>query len=142
MRGLLREGLVRLEGPPMSLFQLRSTFRLRNPQTRSLHHLWVVVVKIGSDVVAVNLTSYRPGSDTSCLLQVGHHPFIAHPTVVFYEGMVRISAAKQAMILADPGIYIEHEPVSKELLALILAGARRSSRTPRELKQILCDVSG
>ena len=58
-------------------------------------HLWIVLTDPEGnpgEVVVVNLTSQRPGSDATVVLQRGDHPFVRHDTVVYY-GDARMDTA-------------------------------------------------
>lgn len=63
--------------------QLGDTFRFTNRDS----HLWIVLSDPAlnpTNVLIVNLTSQTPGKDSTCVLNVGDHPFIRHPTIVYY----------------------------------------------------------
>ena len=50
-------------------------------------HLWIVVIELPrspKEVVIVNLTSRKPNSDTTVVLQSDTHRFVKHETVVNY----------------------------------------------------------
>ena len=50
-------------------------------------HLWALVTAVdpqNGEAVMVNLTTRRPHSDTTTVLQPGDHPFVDRPTVAFY----------------------------------------------------------
>ena len=52
-------------------------------------HLWIVITTPeGADgrFIMVNITTLRPNApDTSCVLQVGDHPFIVRDSIAFYH---------------------------------------------------------
>ena len=63
-------------------------------------HLWIAVAKAkpSGDIVAFNITTYRPGtlgSDGSCVLENGEHPFIKHKSEVYYAGGLLLSVQQQ-----------------------------------------------
>lgn len=51
-------------------------------------HFWVVVSDTSAhpkEVVIVNGTSRKPGRETTCLLEVGDHPWVCRSTCVAYS---------------------------------------------------------
>jgi hypothetical protein len=62
------------------------TLLLPKPSSQT-RHLWVVATPQCEEpprVVIVNITSLRIGSDETIILDKGDHPFIDHPSVVYY----------------------------------------------------------
>lgn len=103
-------------------------------------HLWVVISDPAADrerVVIVNLTSHDDLSkDSSCLLQVGDHPWVSHETCVRYKD-ARIVAELQLDALVKRKRLEPREPVSDELLTKILEGAERTEFLPLKCREIL-----
>lgn len=66
------------------------------PGTSLDSHLWIVLSDPTLDhfVLLVNLTSYRPDKDDACILDVGDHPFIRHPSCVNYAKVKHIAVAQ------------------------------------------------
>ena len=112
------------------------TFLDRHPAHGT--HLWVIVATPGTDLLAFNFTTRRPGRhcDTSCIVLVGEHSFVRHETVVEYrrgifgpqkawEDLVRLGAARSS------------DPVSATLLLKIQQGALASKFTAEKFKQLV-----
>ena len=104
-------------------------------------HLWVVVSDPALDrkhVVIANMTS--DGLDQSCVLDVGDHVFIEHPTVMRYD-RARIESDAALERLVASGSIILQDPVSPEVLKRIREGAAITERIPFGCKEVLIDQS-
>lgn len=111
------------------------TILLPKPGHATLH-LWVIVLapdSVTHETVIVNLTSQKPHSDNTVVLQPGEHPFVQHPTVVFFAD-ARIVDAKHitAAMQADTGQ--PHQDCSAALLLKIQQGLFVSIMTPQKVK--------
>lgn len=102
-------------------------------------HLWVVVTPpFGNpeEVVIVNITSLKENSDHTVVLNAGDHPFIKHPSVVYYADatITQVSALQRAI---DSGIFSApmHRDFSSETLSRIQAGIFVSDFTPAKIKK-------
>jgi hypothetical protein len=83
----------------------------------------------------VNVTTRRPHSDTTTIINVGDHPFISRPSIVYYADArdvdtVVLAAAIQAKVAR------RHQPFTQPVLARIQAGIGLSPFTPRKLKAL------
>ncbi len=89
-------------------------------------------------VLMVSVVTIKPGLivDDSCILDVGDHPFISHPSFVDYR-FARVDAADHVQGRANENIFIPQEPCSEELIKRVISGALKSRRIPREFKQLL-----
>ena len=89
-------------------------------------HLWIVLSSSSLNsgkIVIVNITSQDIG-DYSCVLNVGDHPFIHHPSYVYYAG-ARLVDSRQ--VIAQTGrLFFDHADMSLSILNRIRAGAYRS----------------
>jgi hypothetical protein len=66
---------------------LGDSFMLRKPQCNE-EHLWVLITRPDPgtrNAIMVNITTQRSHSDTTTTLNIGDHPFIKRPSVVFYS---------------------------------------------------------
>jgi hypothetical protein len=66
---------------------LGGSFMLPKPG-QDAEHLWVLITgpdPATHEAIMVNITTQRPHSDTSTMLNSGDHPFIQRPSVVFYS---------------------------------------------------------
>lgn len=111
------------------------SFRLRG-------HLWVVIVELPGQpekVVAVSLTSKRPDSDTTVVLQSGDHRFIKHDTVVYYAD-ARLFSKSDLISRIELRLFEPDEAFSEEKVKIIQRGLFASPFTPRDIKN-LCAVA-
>jgi hypothetical protein len=103
----------------------------------------VIVATPGTDALAFNFTTRRPGGqcDTSCIVAAGEHPFVRRETVVEYrrgvfgpqkawEDLVRLGAARSS------------DPVSAALLLRIQQGTLASKFAAERFKQIVRQALG
>ncbi len=74
-------------------------------------------------VLVVNISSIKPDieHDTSCVLDVGDHPFITHPSYVYYLKADIFSTENIARNVAD-GYFDTHEDCGDKTFTRILAG--------------------
>lgn len=102
-------------------------------------HLWVIVSDPAADperIILTNLTTRRSGSDETCVLEPGDHPFVKHPTVIHYRQARLVGLASLEKLLRNGDIRLA-EGFSPEVLARIRAGFFRSPFAPRECKYLL-----
>jgi len=100
----------------------------------------VVVEGYGKNqhVLMVSFCSIRPGLiyEDCCLLDVGDHPFVEHPSYVDYR-LARLEQTSHVEARVKEGVFLPKEPCSPELLRRVVAGALKSRRIPREFKLVL-----
>ena len=103
---------------------------------QNVAHLWVVITEpdpATGEVIIVNLTTQRPHSDTTVILQAGDHPFIKHPTAVnFIDARIVILSLLEQAIATGTGAV--HQIVEASVLKRIQDGLLRSSFTPNKIK--------
>ena len=102
-------------------------------------HLWLVVSDPDADpehVVMVSVTTVRPGSDLSCVLEPGDHRFIRHRSCIYYAEAKQTTLGN-LMRLESEGLLVRHDPMSEPLLRRIRDNCRET--TPIALRQILID---
>ncbi|HEX8694578.1 MAG TPA: hypothetical protein VF746_19295 [Longimicrobium sp.] len=80
-----------------------STFILTRA-TGSVPHLWVVLSDPAGDppeVVILSLTTLRPHSDETVVLNPGDHPFVQHPTCAYFSDarIVTVQSLERALRL-------------------------------------------
>ncbi|HEX8319244.1 hypothetical protein [Longimicrobium sp.] len=85
--------------------------------------------------MAVMLTSLRSHSDRTCILDVGDHPFIRHPTSVSYREVIRWTGERLSKLAAD-GTARQRQPVSGAVLERIRAGFFASAHTQHAYVQM------
>ena len=83
--------------------------------------------------VMVNITTLRPHSDTTTVLNPGEHPFITTPSVVYYADarLVDPGQLDQAITL---GCARTRGAFAAPVLARIQAGMEQSPMTPKKVK--------
>ncbi|MFM2312863.1 MAG: hypothetical protein RLZZ04_2139 [Cyanobacteriota bacterium] len=104
---------------------------------QSTKHLWIVLTKPDADslnVVFVNLTTLRTGSDTTVILDCNDHSFIQHKTVVYYADARFAPVDKLKQIIKLDG-YEFHDDCNEEVLKRIQCGLLTSKFTPNKIKQ-------
>ena len=104
------------------------------------NHLYVVIsdpTRHSGKCVIVNLTTQRPKSDTTCVLQPRDFPsFIHSPTVVNYGDALEADQRLLENIIAK-GEVGRHPDMATAVLARIIQGARASPAFPVGLRKYL-----
>ena len=94
-------------------------------------HLYVVLAIHGNGVaILANITTPRKGSDTTCILRPGVHPFIRHRSCVHYEGMIDLTVER----LRNEE---RRETASEYMLKQMQLGAIKSPDSDPELVAII-----
>jgi len=99
-------------------------------------HLWALITAPdpqSGDAIMVNLTTQRPHSDTTTIIQPGEHSFVDRPTVVFYADarMVNVNRLEEGL---RQGLVRQHAALSAELLQRIQNGLFVSRFTPDKIE--------
>ena len=85
-------------------FQLADSFWVQTTH-EPVEHLWILITKpnpLNDSSIWVNVTTARPGSDRTTVLQPGDHPAIRHESVIFYRGASLVDLVKlQGLIHRD-----------------------------------------
>jgi hypothetical protein len=89
-------------------------------------------------VLIVNMTTFAPYKDQSCLLNPGDHPQVLHNSVVYYAGSRVYSDAHLNSLVAS-GKVVSHETLSAEMLKLVRGGALDSPHMRLDHGQILIE---
>lgn len=108
-------------------------------EVHGTHHLWVVVndpAAHGGEAVIVNVSTLRPGAETTCALSKGEHPFIQRDSYVRYQSARKVSV-KNLQAAVKNGLLKSRTAASAALLAKIQAGAQASPLLPLELRGLL-----
>lgn len=103
---------------------------------QDIPHLWVILTEpepgTGRAVI-VNLTTKRPHSDVTVVLQPGDHPFVQHETVVNYSDARMVETRRlEAAILS--GLCRRHQSLDARILKRIQDGLLKSPFTPNKIK--------
>ena len=81
----------------------------------------------------VNVTTQRPHSDTTTILNAGDHPFVQKPSVIFYAD-ARMVDTRLLDAAVQRGACRAHAAFQPVVLARIQAGIAASPFTPRKIK--------
>ncbi len=100
-------------------------------------HLWALITAPdpeSGDAIMVNLTTQRPHSDTTTIIQLREHAFVDRPTVVFYADarMVNVNTLDEGV---RHKVVRQHDALSKELLQRIQNGLLASKFIPDKIKK-------
>lgn len=102
-------------------------------------HLWIIVTvpeAASGRAVMVNLTTQRPHSDTTVVLNTGDHPFVRHSTVV-NDSDARFVDVRQLELGVRAGYFTAQATCTGPVLERIQAGIFASRFTPMKI-QIYC----
>lgn len=100
-------------------------------------HLWALITApdpATGEAIMVNLTTQRPHSDPTTILQPGEHPFVDRPTVVFFAD-ARLVKVTLLAASVQQGFARAHIALSKEVLKRIQNGLPVSPFTPDKIKK-------
>lgn len=89
-------------------------------------------------VIAVNITSIKDGLtyDDSCVLHAGEHPFIKHPSYVYYKEAVIYKVELLQQRIKKGEVFIK-EDVSDPVFERIIEGFKNSKFVSRKMKKAL-----
>ncbi|MHC1547796.1 hypothetical protein [Phyllobacterium sp. K27] len=98
-----------------------------------IHHLTVIMndaCAVG-ECLRITVTSIKANKfhDNTCVLNVGDHPFIKHPSYMLYR-MAECSQSTRIGKLVDKNYYLTREDFAPEIFELIAAGIYDSDETP------------
>jgi hypothetical protein len=120
--------------------QAGCTFR----SLRAPFHLFVVLTDPhpadDPQVIFVNLTTAREGSDRTVVLFAGDHPRIEHESVVFYRE-ARVVPVRKIEYLLSLKAFAPEAPIRGDLLGEMLAGVQISLWTSPKVKEFLNSLS-
>lgn len=92
-------------------------------------HLTVVLtdpnLAMGRMVLVVPIITQRRRCDLTCVIRVGDHPFIKHPSCVDYSRMFLRSEA-QLIKMLESGAAVQEAPMPSDVLERILRGVGAS----------------
>jgi hypothetical protein len=100
-------------------------------------HLWVLITQpdpATQEAIMVNITTQRPHSDTTTVLNRGDHPFIQRPSVVLYAD-ARIVDTRLLDQAVGSGAFRAHTAFSGPVLGRIQAGILVSPFIPKKIKE-------
>jgi hypothetical protein len=127
--------------PAERLLKCGDTLHISKRQTKKgqdeTPHLWIIITDADpntDEIVMVNLTTHREGSDATVVLKKGDHPYIIHDSVVFFHDakIVQISDLEQLMI-SYPNLCRKCDKCSNSVLKRIQAGLLKSEFTHKKV---------
>jgi hypothetical protein len=109
-------------------------------------HLWALITAAdpeSGDAIMVNLTTQRPHSDTTTIIQPGERPFVDRPTVVFCADarIVNVNTLEEAL---RHGVCRQNAPLSASVSVHVIprtTAVASQSLTGLNLPEALSDVS-
>src|ERR1017187_207397 len=104
------------------------TLLIPAPGTGVIPHLWIIITEPASDThrcVMVSVTTLRHNKDQTMTLGVGDHPFVRHPSIVFYAD-AQIVDVRQLRVDVIARVAERREDCSTDLLKLVQAGVSAS----------------
>ena len=114
---------------------LGDSFMLPKPGQET-EHLWVLITNpdpATHEAIMVNVTTQRPHSETTTILNVGDHPFIQKPSVIFFAD-ARMVDTRLLDAAVRRGAYNAHAAFQARVLLKIQAGLLASTFTPKKIK--------
>jgi len=125
--------------PGSTRLQAGDTFFAPWPKSCSVEHLFVVISDPSQDrerVVVVPMMTWDQYKESTCVLEVGEHPFVRHTSYIDYRCAELVSATfieSQTKIRA----FRKHTPATPALLTKIREGADKSDFLALGLRDIL-----
>ena len=106
-------------------------------------HLWIICTEPTVDhlCIVVSVTTLRHNKDQTVTLYVGDHPFIRHPSIVFYAD-ARIVDVRRLRSDLSSRLVEDREPCSSGLLKLVQQGIMASPFTPKKIITFYRQCSG
>lgn len=101
-------------------------------------HLWVILwgpEGPAEAFIMVSLSTLKPHSDRTALIQVGEHAFIQHDTCAVYSDLRKTTSAKLQQAEATRQL-ARRERASPALLEKLRDGLFASTRTPHAMLQM------
>lgn len=88
--------------------------------------------------ISVSVTTIYEGlpHDPACVLMLGDHPFIKHPSYVTYRH-ARVDQDRHMAMMVDSGTWKPNSPCCPETIKKIVQGVCRSKLVSREIKQFM-----
>lgn len=114
---------------------LGDSFMLSRPGQET-EHLWVLITNpdpVTHDAIMVNVTTQRPHSDTTTILNVGDHPFVRKPSVIFYAD-TRVVNTGLLHAAVKRGACQAHATFQEPVIRRIQSGVAESPLTPKKIK--------
>ena len=108
-------------------------------------HLWILLTNPDERglAVMVNITTKRPNSDCAVILKKGDHPYITHPSVVFYaDAQITDTSLIESAIDTEHPQVIPCNSCSPEILRRIQQGLIISDFTPAKVIQFFRKTTG
>lgn len=114
---------------------LGDSFMLPKPGQET-EHLWVLITNpdpATHEAIMVNVTTQRPHSDTTTILNAGDHPFVQKPSVIFFAD-ARMVDTRLLDAAVRRGAYNAHAAFQTRVILKIQSGLLASMFTPKKIK--------
>ena len=114
---------------------LGDSFMLPKPGQET-EHVWVLITNpdpASHEAIMVKVTTQRPHSDTTTILNVGDHPFVQKPSVIFYAD-ARTVDTRLLDAAVQRGACHAHVAFQAAVILKIQAGLLASTLTPKRIK--------
>ena len=112
------------------MIKLGTTFWGGSPDDPNTKHLWFVITDPDSNhglAVIVNMTTFRAGSESCCVLKSGDHPAVKHESVINYLKARKVPVANiEKAHKSRPDLIVFAEKADTKLIVKILQGALES----------------
>lgn len=111
------------------------SFMLPKPGQET-EHLWVLITDpdpATHEAIMVNVTTLRPHSDKTTILNAGDHPFVQKPSVIFFAD-ARTVDTRLLDDAVQRGAYHVRTAFQEAVILRIQAGLLASTFTPKKIK--------
>jgi hypothetical protein len=116
-------------------FQLGDSFWVQTTH-EPVEHLWILTTRpnaLNDSSIWVNVTTARPWSDRTTVLQNGDHPALRHESVINYRGAKLVDLVKLEGLIQAAQARLANR-CSSALLSRIQSGILASKFTPRKIQ--------
>ena len=115
-----------------------STLLIPTPPKCETEHLYIIIAinERTAKALIVNVTSFRKGCDTSCILRIGQHKFLNHTSIINYADAQIVEISILDNLLKRELIKL-HDPVSSIQLKRIQQCGLTSSALPTKFLDFL-----
>lgn len=114
---------------------LGDSFMLPRPGQET-EHLWVLITRPDpqtNEAIMVNVTTLRPHSETTTILNPGDHPFVQKPSVIFYADARKVDVRLLDAAVSS-GSFRANAAFQDAVLKRIQDGLLKSALTPKKIK--------
>jgi len=116
---------------------------LERPSRYSVPHPWFIITEpFGdpSEILMVNATTRRDGTDGTVVLTPDDHPSIQHPSVIYYADARATEVELLERLVALDGSRLHPTSCRPEVIERIQCGLLESEFTPRKIKKLWTEI--